>query len=259
MWRGAALAWAVAWAAPAASSSAVPAAFARKPASAMPAGSARVDSLRAPEPELLLTWTAPFGAPRATDRLAFSCADNAGADTLYLCLEPGKDSPHFNGFVATLDFHAAFGDSLAPYWKLGDGPWGKFDHASVQFKVDSGLAAPQPWNVPGFGFARYTRTHGSGSLEMIFAVDTIASAPVRAGTVYCLARVIIGRDRADRAGCDQALCVEWTRAEIAFWIGDSPEVKHGDRRFVSVNSPGGVVCREFRGPARPEPWRPGRR
>src|SRR3989442_11230866 len=69
---------------------------------------------RADDPQIYLTWHAPFGQPGATDTLS-APAGTTRADTLWLSFDSGKSSPTFIGFNGTLIFHPAQGDTLAPW------------------------------------------------------------------------------------------------------------------------------------------------
>ena len=208
------------------------------------------------ESQIYVSWHAPHGSPRATDNNNWACSDSTRTDTLYLSFDPGRNSRTFNGFTATLFFHALKGDSLPPYWRMSTA---RGDTASVRMQADPdpNFACPQPWAVAGMGRALYLWTPNFGRLTLIYAVGTRQAIPVDSGKVYCLARVLIRHGTPRIAGCGRPLCIEWAQAGLAFRVGEDQRVRMGGVRYASINSPGCRVCDDFRAVIPPPVWRPG--
>ncbi len=226
-----------------------PAACAAADSTAALPGAAFVDSI-APAPalsasaRLLLSWHAPYGQPRATAALRAPCGRSAAEDTLYVCCDPGADSPTFNGFTVRLLMHPGPRDSLAAFWREARAD-GQLTHVRVVLDPDSSLGVPTPFRVSGMGVGRTDLAGGAVRVRMIYAVANTMATPVRAGTVYLLARVIVQRPRAKDAACGRGLCVEVDDGTLAFKLGDEPHVKRGDR-FVSVNATVEGACAKWR-------------
>ncbi len=203
---------------------------------------------------LFLSWRAPWGHAGATPTLQPMLRDTAATDTLYLCMQPGRSSSTFNGFMATLEFRCAPGDTLGDFWafeRTGANAGG----LGVQFGPVPEFPCPQPWAAAGAGRPAWTRTPTGGRLRLVFAVPYTQPGSVDSAGVYALARVLIRHQRARLAGSAQPLCVEWTEASLAFALKDEPVVRQGER-FVSWNSPHGAVCDTWRSSGKPEPWTP---
>lgn len=202
---------------------------------------------------LFLTWDSPQGTRRANPAKSAACADGKGADTLYLAFIPGRPAPTFNGMTATLRFHASSGDTLPPWWQYQRGG----AHAggiTVDFGPDPSMPYRQPWAAKGTGQARLEREGDALKLRMVYAVPLGPGAKGLApDSIYTLARVVL-RHAAELEGCAEPVCVEWAEATLAFGLKDEPRVQRGER-FVSWNSPGGVVCAPYR--KRLEAWKPG--
>lgn len=203
---------------------------------------------------LLLSWRAPWGQPRATTTLMPALRDTNGADTLYLCMRPGRTSPTFNGFMATLEFRCAPGDTLGAFWAF-ERTGANAGALGVQFGPEPEFPCPQPWVTAGVGRPAWTHTPTGGQLKLVFAVPYTQSGPVDSAGVYALARVLIRHNRARLSGSAQPMCIEWTESSLAFALKDEPIVRQGER-FVSWNSPRGAVCDSWRNAARPESWKP---
>lgn len=203
---------------------------------------------------LYLSWHAPYGLPGATSDLTIACGDTLAEDTLYLCCDPGTDSKTFNGFSAVLYFRAALGDTLGPYWHFGQGMKG-LRRIRALFDADSSAGLAAPWPSGGFGAINYDSSPGAGHLQMVFAVPPSLTGSVRYGQRYCLARLLFRRPPSAISGCGQPVCIEWTKAALAFAYGYEPEVSVGDR-YASLNSPDGAVCKTYRGRAVPPVWKP---
>lgn len=203
---------------------------------------------------LFLSWRSPWGQVGATDALQPALDDTAATDTLYLCMQPGRSSPTFNGFMATLEFRCAPGDTLGDFWafeRTGVNAGG----LAVQFGPQPEFPCPQPWTTPGMGRPAWTRTATGGRLRLVFAVPYTQAGAVDSAGVYALARVLIRHQRARLGGSAQPMCIEWTESSLAFALKDEPVVRRGER-FVSWNSPRGAVCDPWRVPGKPESWSP---
>lgn len=200
-----------------------------------------------------LTWHAPYGQRRATDQLTAACGDTTRTDTLYMCLDPGKGADQLVGLTATVYFWAASGETLGTHWSFGDGQ--NFKRLKVQFNPDS-VPGAGPL-CPGAPVARasYTRTPASGKLMLIVAVPESQPQPVRGGTIYTLARLLVPRPAFQYPGCDRGICIEWALCSIAYDATDEPQVNRG-QRFVTWNSPNGKACAPLRAFAAPLPWKP---
>ncbi|MBI5170945.1 MAG: hypothetical protein HZA61_15755 [Candidatus Eisenbacteria bacterium] len=212
-------------------------------------GGARADAAR-----LLLSWRAPWGAKRATQELRPSLADTTAEDTLYLCFRPGRTSPTFNGFTATLEFHCAPGDTLGPFWhfeKTGANAGG----LAVQFGPEPRFPGPQPWTGPGMGRPAWEHTSEGGKLRLVFAVPYTQPGAVDSSGVYALGRVLIRHKRAALAGARQPICIEWKEASLAFALKDEPIVRQGER-FVTWNAAPGEGCGRWNAVRKPESWKP---
>lgn len=184
-------------------------------------------------------------------------ADTLGMDTLYLCMQPGRSSPSFNGFTALLEFHCAPGDTLGDFWHFernGRNAGG----LAAQFGPDSSFPCPQPWQVSGVGRPGWVPASDGAQLRLVFAVPYLSATAVDSATIYALGRVVIRHRNAPLSGSAQPLCIEWREASLAFALRDEPIVRRGER-FVSWNSPGGAVCAAARAPERPREWQPPRR
>lgn len=209
---------------------------------------------RAEHARLFLSWRAPWGQPRATTALVPTLRDTNGVDTLYLCMRPGRSSPTFNGFMATLDFRCAPGDTLGAFWAF-ERTGSNAGALGVQFGPEPEFPCPQPWVTAGVGRPAWTRTPTGGQLRLVFAVPYTQAGSVDSAGVYALARVLIRHQRSRLSGSAQPMCIEWTESSLAFALKDEPVVRQGER-FVSWNSPRGEVCDTWRDTGKPQPWSP---
>ena len=208
--------------------------------------------------EVYLAWHAPYGEPRATDALAVSCGDSTAADTLWLSFKPGRGSPAFAGFSATLMFRPVGPDSLGNFWRTGCGtplP------AGFSARFDPDLGYRQPWRVQGAGGTFYDCREGGARLRMVWAVPANQASGINADTLLALGRIVIHHPPARFARCNEPVCIEWTEAELVYEVGAWGAVKlahQGDHRFVSWNATGSDVCAPLRGHSviRPKPWSP---
>ena len=209
---------------------------------------------RAEHASLLLTWKAPYGQKGAVSALLPALADTAAADTLYLCMIPGRTSPTFNGFTATLRFRCVAGDTLGDFWHF-ERTGANAGALAVQFGPQPGLAFPTPWIAQGVGKPSWVPEKNGAVLKLVFAVPYTQSAGVDSAKAYCLARVFLRHKGAKLSGRTQPMCIEWEESSLAFALRDEPVVRRGER-FVSWNSPHGDACAAFGGPAKPAPWSP---
>ncbi len=218
------------------------------------AGVLLASAATAGEPQLYLTWHAPYGYPRASETVMAACDDTSHADTLYLSFDPGQSYPTFLGVKASLVFHPPAGDSLGPWWltECDRGLPSKF-----KVKMDLGLEYPQPWRVEGAGASQFDCAGGAARLSMIFAVPYDKAGGIRAGSVYCFARIIVRHPPPTEPGCDQPICIEWSESQVSFDIGPHTSyVTSGPHRFASWNSPGGKACVTYRRAAALRSWKP---
>jgi hypothetical protein len=206
-----------------------------------------------PNARLYLAWHAPYGEPGASGALTAACGDTTAKDTLYMTFDPGRDSDHFLGLTATLYFWAGSRDSLAAHWRFGSGR--RFRGLDVQLNPDSVPGGPRALPDQSIASAVYDWTRGSGKLRMIIATGPTSAQPVRAGTRYLAARLLVPRPPLGEVGCNQPICVEWALSNLSLGPDDSAEVNRGER-FVAYNSPGDAVCaplRRFSAPWQPQP------
>jgi hypothetical protein len=202
---------------------------------------------------IFLTWHAPYGQPRASDQLFAACGDTSGLDTLYMCLDPGRDTDHLVGITATVYFWAAAGETLGTHWSFGDGQ--DFERLRVEFNPASVPGVEPVCPEAAVARAAYTRTVASGKLLLIVAVPEAQGRSIRGGTMYALARVLVPRPQSRFPGCDRGICIEWTFSSIAYDVADEPQINHG-QKFVSWNSVNGKSCAPLRQFSAPSPWKP---
>src|SRR5262249_34289393 len=107
------------------------------------------------------------GPAGATTTLEASVCDTNLVDTLYLCVDPGKDSPRFLGLDAELYFHAPEGTQLPRFWRSDDYET-KGGPLHVIFDDDEDRGFVRPFNSPGMGGTRYDYTSGSGRLRWVY-------------------------------------------------------------------------------------------
>ena len=218
-----------------------------KPASASkPASGASTASSDESEgqPQLFLTWKAPPGLPRATDRLTGSCADTTRIDTLFLCVRTGRNRPGLAALSAILLFSPDEGDTLGPFWHFKRG-WENEGNLLIDFDRVAIMAGSSPWEEMGFGTVSYDHRSGRGRLDLEFRLPADAPKPLLGAETYVFARVRIRHRRADLAGCSQPVCVELAGAQLKFVTGRQIDVTAGDR-MVALNSPDGSVCKSHK-------------
>lgn len=206
------------------------------------------------EPRLYLSWNAPYGMPRAADRVVVDCLDTTRVDTLYLSFETGRDASRFYGMYARLYFHPAQGDTLGTYWHWERGWWNQ-GNLRVEFDPDGTFPCAQPWTRGGFGAPSYEFKPEFGTLDLVYAVKEQDAAPISGTTRYCFGRVMLRQRKCALPGSMRPVCLEWSSARYSFGAGDVA-VTRGGERFVSVNSDDGGVCAPYRAAVRPQRWLP---
>jgi hypothetical protein len=211
------------------------------------------DTSRAPNSKMYMTWRAPFGQPRATDEIMAACGDSTLKDTLFVCLDPGQDFDQFQSFTASFYFWAGAGDTLDQHWNFGDGM--NLHGLKVEFAPDDVPGTEPLWPTSAYAIAGWSSTHASGKLRMLAAGPVGHGWPLKGGTMYVAARVLVPHAQLKNKGCDGPVCIEWSLALLGLGEGMLPEIKSGER-FVSWNSRGGKVCATMRSFAAPQPWRP---
>jgi len=166
---------------------------------------------RAAETEVYLSWGSPHGAPGARDTLVRACGDSTRVDTLYLSFVPGEDFL-LPAITNRVEFTAMNGDTLPGYWSFRSGSrgpgscWGEFGVSSM---AGCPFPFPEGYNLSG---ATFSRRDGKGFLRVGYAVSAKKPGTVRAGTHYCLARVLFQHGGKGSPGCDQPLRVTWSEA-----------------------------------------------
>lgn len=208
---------------------------------------------RAAEPEVYLTWHAPFGQPGATDTLSAAC-DTSGTDTLWITVNPGITVPAFLGMEAQLLFHAAPGESLTTIWRKSF-----IEEKPRLLIIDAdpspGLGYPQMFKFNGVGAGALDMVGIDGRLTIDYATPYTQAVPVEP-RLYAFARVTVKRPGPADSRCSPPMVVECSTFELAF---SSPDDRHfharGPHRFVSLNSPGGALLETYRAGER-HAWKP---
>jgi hypothetical protein len=224
---------------------------------AFPAGVAQ-----AGRPQLQLAWHAPYGMPGARDTLTMAAGDSTKTDTLYMSLDPGHHDSTFVGINATLLIRSADHDSLNSWWRylpplqVRIGP----RNPHVEFNDSGDWGAPSPWATAGIGQAAWDCSRQNGRLRFVYAVGPQSGAAIDSGNTYVVARAIFHHPPKGIANSGQPLCIEWQLASLAYNnLLPEEETHWGEHRMVSINSPGGQICKEFvlqtQGRA-PAPWKP---
>ena len=210
-------------------------------------------SARAAEPEIYLTWHAPWGEPGATDTLSAAC-DSTGMDTLWLSVNPGLTSPTMLAMSATLLFHPAPGETLSSIWRKS------FIEETTRLVIvdaapNPGLGYPQMFKINGAGAASLDMTGHIGRLRIDYATPYNEAVGVTP-RVYAFARVSIKRPGPGDSRCAEPVCIDWSEVELGLAANDDRKLRtHGPHRFVSYNSPGGAIAETFRAGER-HSWKP---
>jgi hypothetical protein len=218
-------------------------------------------SAQAEKPQLYLSWHAAFGSPRATDTLFMADGDTTRTDTLYLSFDPGHRDTSFLALDATITVRCAEGDTLSPYWRSGSmgqvqiGP----RNPRVQFNDTGDWPTPSPWGSVGIGQSAFDWLRTSARVRLVYGIGPQQATGVDSGRVYTVARLLVRHPDARIVNATQPICFEWTVSTFAYSNFEPEEsVHYGDHRWVSLNSPGGAICRDYlqRLKEAPQPWTP---
>lgn len=202
---------------------------------------------------LRLSWRAPYGMPRATDRVVTRCDDTTRVDTLFVTFTVPRRTPGVDSLGVVLYFHPMGPDSLGPFWHFKRG-WENQMNLMVDFDYTAGIEGELPWNVMGFGNVAYDHRSGRGRLDLGFTIPPDASKSLLPGVSYTCARIRIRQRRTDLGGCSQPVCIEASDLVIQFTTRRRAISSPASERFVGWNTP--------QGPCRPpvqslfKPWRP---
>jgi len=210
---------------------------------------------RADDAQLLLSWNAPWGAPRARDVRMPACEDSLQADTLYLSVRTGRAAERFTGFTARLLVHATGTDTLGPWWSMKSRGGSNPGALRVEWvALQDWPGAQSPFHAQGQGLVQLENDRGVARLDMVYAVPMEAAVPISPDVVYTLGRVVLLHHPQRRlTGCDRPVVIEWAKGTLAFGLKDEPSVSRG-ARFVSYGGPSSLAD-DFRGPRVPV-WRP---
>ena len=209
---------------------------------------------RAENAQLFLSWNAPWGMRGASTTRMPACGDSSRADTLYLSFYAGRRVEYFTGATAELKFLATGSDTLGPWWHMESKGGENGGNMRVEWGPSPDMPGPQPWPQEGHGFALLDHTPGALRLRLLCAMPLEQAQPIDSTVTYTLCRVILKHRPARRlAGCEQAVCVEWTKATFGFALKDEPEVRRGER-FVGYG-PSRAVCEPFH-QAQVQAWKP---
>ena len=213
-------------------------------AAAQPAAKGASKADPNPPVQVFLSWRAPHGERRATQSIMAPCgADTSVRDTLWVSFIAGRDAPTLYGVGIHLRFRALPGDTLGPYWWLGEGGPRRLE---VQYPGQSGWGYRRPWKVDGQAFPDFARQKDNFRLSITFIVPADSAGAVKDDVPYVLARLIVNRPPAGLARCDQQICIEWAASEFSYAMG-VPDAVHGpgSQRFVTWNSPKGDACASY--------------
>ncbi len=196
-------------------------------------------------PRIYLAWGAPWGMPGARDHIAPACGDTAAFDTLYLSMDPVTTRPQFVGWLATLYFKSATGDSLRPHWRYSSGGPGRSPMRNEVADARTRMPGPQPWGeLQAFGGGYLDHSASSARLRMVAAVDVLKAPVLLGGRRYTLARVLVRRPASAEDGCGVPMCVELATLQCTFSAsqdGQEPVSNRGER-FVRYQDEAGAAC-----------------
>ena len=204
---------------------------------------------QAAEPEIFLSWRAPYGEPRAVDTLVAACGDTARVDTLYLSFRPNANRDSLTAITSALLFHPAPGDTLEAFWGFERGATNN-GNLLIMLHPDKLLDYEQPRAYSGAGQVFFTHENGRARLHMVYFVDRAVSMGVSASQVYCFARVTIRHRRCDLPGYAKPVCIELDSAYVEYSPGNNMTITTGDHRHVTWNAPRGM-CAAYGAPAQP--------
>lgn len=205
-------------------------------------------------PRIHLAWGAPWGEAGARDHIAPACGDTAAIDTLYLSLDPVADRPQFVGWLATLYFRAAPGDTLRSHWRYTTGGPGRSPVTIEVADARTAMAGEVAWSeVQAFGGGYWDHTPSSARLRMVAAVDVAKAPSIQGGRRYTLARVLVRRPQSEASGCGAPLCVELATVQGTFSAvqGEPEPLSNVGPRFVRYQDPRGLACDGARAPRTP--------
>lgn len=197
-------------------------------------------------PRIFLAWGAPFGEAGSREHIAYTCGDTAATDTLYVSMDPIAMRPRFVGWLATLYFRAAPGDTLPAFWRYSTGLPGRSPVRNEVADARTPMPGRAAWpELQAFGGGHMDHTGSSARLRMVAAVDLTKAPQLTPGSRYTLARVIVRRPAATDEECGRPMCVELATIQCTFGehTGQEP-VSHVGQRFVRLNDPDGVACTE---------------
>lgn len=204
-------------------------------------------------PEVYLSWHAPWGEPRAADTLSASC-DTTRADTLWMSFDPGKPSPTFVGYTATLLFHPALGDTLTGWWTRNYYT-GKPPFMDIGLEPVPGYGYPMPYRRNGGGGSQYDGLTHDARFRMIYAAPSTELTSIDRKR-YVLARLIMHPPPQTDPACGRPICIEWSESELNFDLTNGRAiVTSGTHRFVTINSRGGEVATPYRRAAQLKGWK----
>ena len=195
-------------------------------------------------PRIFLSWGAPFGEAGARDQTSFICGDTSTVDTLYLSMDPVSTRPQFVGWLATLYFKAAPGDTLSSHWQYSTGGEGRAPLRNEVADARTPMPGPAAWpEVQAFGGGHMDHTPSSARLRMVAAVDVTRAPVLLGGRRYTLARIIVPRPPAQE-GCARPLCVELATIQCTFSAhqGGQEPISNVGHRLVRYQDPLGVAC-----------------
>ncbi len=212
-------------------------------------------------PRIYLAWGAPWGELGARDHISPACDDTAAVDTLYLSMDPISTRPQFVGWLATLYFKAAPGDTLRSHWQYTSGGPGRSPVRNEVADARTPMPGASGWpQLQAFGGGHWDHSASSGRLRMVAAVDVLKAPVLLGGRRYTLGRILIRRPPADAEGCGPPMCIELATLQCTFSAhrtGEEP-VSNIGQRFVRYQDAEGVAC-ESDAPTKPGGKRRARR
>lgn len=210
------------------------------------------------EPGLYLSWHSPYGQDGATDRLSTACDDTTEIDTLYLSFVVPRARSALVSMTGTLYFYPQEGDTLDRFWFFKRG-WDNETNLRIDMDHIAGFPCYILWEAVGTGGVSYDHRSGRGRLDFEFHAEERDAVLAQDDRMYCFARVMIRQKRNFLTGCHQPVCIEF--AEASFRNRGTNvvplEIRGGDHRFVTWNSPDGRICDAARAKSRVKSWQPG--
>lgn len=193
---------------------------------------------RIQQPELFLSWNAPWGEPRASRAIVADCSDTTGEDTLYLTLRSPRNVLPLLGMTGTLLFEPQRGDTLGPFWNL-DRTGANAGNLLVDFDLLSSESCSSPWKVLVGGRVGYSHVAGRGRLDITADVPFAHVYNLYPNECYFFGRVTLRRARASLAGCKQPMRISWIggRVRSSRKGSESLVLGIGPERTVTWNAP----------------------